>query len=125
MIDLQRGEADEVAKAARGVFETSKGKLILVVMILMSKFVDVCGCLTRYIPWLLILSATLPFLKPLLNDFVLNYTNAVEPWKVLYHTSLKLIEARRSGSAKQAKVSFMVNNACDILVLYSSRTCCN
>lgn len=52
----------------------------------------------------MVLTATLLFLKPLLDYFMLNYTNAVEPWKVLYHASLKLIEARRSGSVKQSKV---------------------
>ena len=50
-------------------------------------------------------TAMLPFLKPLLDYYVTNHTDFVDPWKVLYQTALKLIEARQSGTANPAKVS--------------------
>ena len=37
VIDLQRGEADEVTKAAREVFDTGKGKLFIMIIILSCK----------------------------------------------------------------------------------------
>ena len=53
---------------------------------------------------MLLFAATFPFLKPLVDYCLTNFTNTVEPWKVMYHTALKLIEARRAGTAKPAKV---------------------
>ena len=56
------------------------------------------------IPLLSHSTATFPFLTPLMDYIMLNYTSTIEPWKVVHHTALRLIEARRSGTAKPAKV---------------------
>ena len=49
-----------------------------------------------------------PFLQRFVQYFLDKYTDAIEPWKVLHHTALKLIEARRAGTAKAAKVSIII-----------------
>ena len=45
-------------------------------------------------------------MKPLIDYCLINFTNSIEPWKVIHHTALKLIEARRAGTAKPAKVRY-------------------
>ena len=48
-----------------------------------------------------------PIFEQLVKYHAANRTNIVEPFKVLYHTALKLVEARKTGTAKQAKVSLI------------------
>ena len=102
VIDLQRGEADEVTKAAKGIFDGARGNLLLVAVFIACKFMITKVSYIMVPP--LKFAATLPFMKPLLDYYMINFTNIVEPWKVVHHTALKLIEARRAGTAKAAKV---------------------
>ena len=55
-----------------------------------------------------------PFLQRFVHYFLEKYTDVVEPWKVLYYTALKLIEARRTGTAKAAKVSIIFSWHCTV-----------
>ena len=103
VIDLQRGEADEVTRAAKAVFDDGRGKLLLVALFFTCRFITETYQHKKYNEWLLF-AATVPFLRPLLDYYLTNFTNIVEPWKVIHHTALKLIEARRAGTAKPAKV---------------------
>ena len=48
--------------------------------------------------------ATFPFMEKPVQFFMSNFTDIVEPWKVLHQTALALVEARRSGAAKPPKV---------------------
>ena len=97
-----------MTKAAKAVFDGGRGNFLLAVIFIICK----CQCMFNIIEnhadcddtCLLLFTATFPLVKPLLDYYMLNYTNSVEPWKVLHHTALKLIEARKSGTAKPPKV---------------------
>lgn len=115
VINLQRGEADEVTEAAKGVFDGGKDKVVRFCLFILCKFllslcvytfaslaIYMCACL---FPMAIV---NFPFLERAMHFFLNNFTKAVEPWKVLHHTALKQIEACRSGTAKQARVSCMV-----------------
>lgn len=39
VIDLQRGEADEVTKAAKAVFDSGRGKILLVAVFMACKYI--------------------------------------------------------------------------------------
>lgn len=52
-----------------------------------------------------IIIALFPSLTRAVQYYLSRQTKLIEPFKVLYHTALKLIEARRTGAVKQAKVS--------------------
>ena len=45
-------------------------------------------------------TATLPFTERVLHYILGTFTDTFEPAKVLHHTAMKLIEARRKGTAK-------------------------
>ena len=61
--------------------------------------------------------ATFPFMEKPVQFFMNNFTDIVEPWKMLHQTALALVEARRSGAAKPPKVgvvlSLLLLHACN------------
>lgn len=58
---------------------------------------------------LLFFSVIMPCLERLIQYIMSKYTSFVKPFKVMRDTSLKLIEARRAGIAKEAKVQLHVH----------------
>ena len=129
VINVQRGEADEVVKAAKGIFDSGKNGAVRFCMFLLSKLLLIAS-LTMSIHMELQyftsppVTVMFPFLERFMHYFLDKYTNVVEPWRVLYHTALKLIEARKTGMAKAAKVSSTLTSNTDFFFTVSNHGHC-
>ena len=106
VINIQRGEADEVTEAAKGVFAAGRNKKIQISVALVSKLIKTLYIIHK-IQWpYFYYIALFPNLTRPVQYYLSRQTKLMEPFKVLYHTALTLIGARRTGVVKQAKVSY-------------------
>ena len=88
-VNLQRGEADDLTLAAKGIFRNAEKDTFFTAGAVLSNF---------------------PFLAGFLRWMVSNNPEKMKPQIVMYKTALSLVEARREESASgSSKVGLLFN----------------